>query len=116
MQPIYKYPEYWDEEQYINTFKDNVTYYELTRYDNREYIYTGSPYISATALASALGMGEVQVRKDLAAVTSGGKPKVGYVVSELIEELEQFRGMKAECDMIKAEIESLYNLASIVID
>jgi hypothetical protein len=26
-----------------------------------------------------------------------------------IEELEQFRGMKAECDMIKAEIEALYN-------
>ena len=28
----------------------------------------GSPYISATALANALGMGEVQVRKDLAMV------------------------------------------------
>lgn len=26
-----------------------------------------------------------------------------------IEELEQFRGMKSECDMITAEIESLYN-------
>lgn len=26
-----------------------------------------------------------------------------------IETLEQFRGMKAECDMIQAEIETLYN-------
>ena len=33
-----------------------------------------SPYISATALAAALGMGEVQVRKDLAAVSDGGRP------------------------------------------
>ena len=30
-------------------------------------------HISATALANALGMGEVQVRKDLALVSSGGK-------------------------------------------
>lgn len=51
-------------------------------------------HISATTIATALGLGEVQVRKDLAAVTSGGKPKVGYVVSELIEELEQFMGYK----------------------
>ena len=35
-----------------------------------------SPYISATALANALGMGEVQVRKDLAMVSDGGRPKV----------------------------------------
>ena len=31
-------------------------------------------YISATALANALGMGEVQVRKDLAQVSDGGRP------------------------------------------
>ncbi len=52
----------------------------------------GPDHISATAIAQALGLGEVQVRKDLAAVTSGGKPKVGYVVSELIDELNQFLG------------------------
>ena len=34
-------------------------------------------HISATALANALGMGEVQVRKDLAMVSSGGRPKLG---------------------------------------
>ncbi len=52
----------------------------------------GSPYISATALANALGMGEVQVRKDLAVVSDGGRPKVGYLRESLIDDIEQFLG------------------------
>lgn len=48
--------------------------------------------ISATALASALNMGEVQVRKDLAMVSDGGRPKVGYRRLGLIADLEQFLG------------------------
>ena len=48
--------------------------------------------ISATALAAGLHMGEVQVRKDLASVSSSGKPKVGYNVKDLIAELEAFLG------------------------
>ena len=36
----------------------------------------GPVHISATALANALGMGEVQVRKDLAMVSDGGRPKI----------------------------------------
>ncbi len=51
-----------------------------------------SAYISATALANALGMGEVQVRKDLAAVSNGGRPKIGYLRESLIEDIEQFLG------------------------
>ena len=50
------------------------------------------PYISATALAKHLGLGEVQVRKDLAAVSGAGKPKLGYVTAELVEKLEDFLG------------------------
>ena len=53
---------------------------------------TGSVYISATALANALGMGEVQVRKDLAMVSDGGRPKVGYSRENLVDDLEQFLG------------------------
>ena len=34
--------------------------------------------ISATALAKELGLGEVQVRKDLGAVSGAGRPKTGY--------------------------------------
>ena len=50
------------------------------------------PYISATAIAKHLGLGEVQVRKDLAAVSGAGKPKLGYGTTELVEKLEDFLG------------------------
>ena len=49
-------------------------------------------YISATFLANALHLGEVQVRKDLAVVSSSGKPKVGYLRKLLIQELEHLLG------------------------
>lgn len=52
----------------------------------------GPANISATALAAALNMGEVQVRKDLALVSSGGRPKVGYLRTGLIRDIEQFLG------------------------
>ena len=52
----------------------------------------GPVNISATALAAALNMGEVQVRKDLALVSDGGRPKVGYQRESLIEDIEQFLG------------------------
>jgi len=48
--------------------------------------------ISATVIAADLGLNQVQVRKDLAAVSMGGKPKVGYVVSSLIEDIENYLG------------------------
>jgi len=59
-----------------------------------------SPYISATALANALGMGEVQVRKDLAMVSNGGRPKIGYLRESLIEDIEQFLGYDNTTDAI----------------
>ena len=49
-------------------------------------------HISATALATALGKGEVQVRKDLAIVSDGGRPRIGYLREALIEDIEQFLG------------------------
>lgn len=48
--------------------------------------------ISATTIAEALKLNDVQVRKDLASVSSSGKPKVGYNVKDLIAELEAFLG------------------------
>jgi len=59
-----------------------------------------SPYISATALANALGMGEVQVRKDLSAVSDGGRPKIGYHRESLIEDIEQFLGYDNTTDAV----------------
>ena len=49
-------------------------------------------HISATAIAKYLNLGEVQVRKDLAAVSGAGKPKVGYNTAELISRLEDYLG------------------------
>lgn len=48
--------------------------------------------ISATTIAAALNMGEVQVRKDLAMVSDSGRPKVGYPRSSLTTDIEQFLG------------------------
>ena len=59
-----------------------------------------SPYISATALAAALGMGEVQVRKDLAAVSDGGRPKIGYLRESLMEDISQFLGYDNTTDAV----------------
>ena len=61
---------------------------------------TASPYISATGLANALGMGEVQVRKDLAMVSDGGRPKIGYLRESLIEDISQFLGYDNTTDAI----------------
>lgn len=61
---------------------------------------TASPYISATALANALGMGEVQVRKDLAIVSSGGRPKIGYLRESLAFDIEQFLGYDNTTDAV----------------
>lgn len=55
----------------------------------------GDKYISSTAIAKGLNLNDVQVRKDLALVSqTGGKPKVGYEIDELIADIELFLGMK----------------------
>lgn len=49
--------------------------------------------ISAPAIAADLGLNEVQVRKDLAAVSSqAGKPKRGFDVAMLMRDIERFLG------------------------
>lgn len=60
----------------------------------------GNTHISATALAAALGMGEVQVRKDLAMVSDGGRPKIGYLRESLIDDIEQFLGYDNTTDAV----------------
>ena len=51
-----------------------------------------SETVSATSISRALGFGEVQVRKDLGAVSGEGRPRVGYVTSELISSIEHCLG------------------------
>ena len=50
----------------------------------------GTETISAPIIARELGLGEVQVRKDLGALCGAGKPKIGYPVGELKASLEGF--------------------------
>lgn len=53
-------------------------------------------YISATAIADGLGLNDVQVRKDLAQISSGGRPKVGYNISALTLDIENYLGCGEE--------------------
>ena len=48
--------------------------------------------ISSTSIAKALSLGDVQVRKDLAAVSGAGKPKIGYETDKLITDIESHLG------------------------
>ncbi len=61
---------------------------------------SSGPHISATAIAKALDLGEVQVRKDLNSVNGSGKPKIGYTVSELISSLEEVLGSNDYCSAV----------------
>ena len=59
----------------------------------RKLQYSGVSLVAAPAVADALGFGEVQVRKDFAAVSSlKGKPKTGFQIAELISDMERFLG------------------------
>lgn len=59
---------------YLNSIKDRVA------------------KISATAIAEEFGLNDVQVRKDLGAVSGSGRPKTGYSVAQLISQLEAALG------------------------
>lgn len=61
----------------------------------RSVISKGEENISAPTIARALDMGEVQVRKDLAAISRhGGRPKTGYNTVQLIGDIEDYLGYK----------------------
>lgn len=66
-----------------------------------KHLPPGSPSnISSTAIAIALEVGDVQVRKDLAIASTGGKPKIGYITEELISDLEHFLGYDVSIDAV----------------
>ncbi len=61
----------------------------------------GTESISATSVATALGLNEVQVRKDFSTVSRrGGRPKTGYDVLPLIADLENFLGYHSTRDAV----------------
>ena len=68
----------------------------------------GLIYISSTSIAKGLSLNDVQVRKDLSLVSlNGGKPKVGYVIEELIQDIELFLGLKNNNKSILVGVGSL---------
>jgi len=60
----------------------------------------GVTTVSAKSIAAALDLGEIQVRKDLALVSSCGRPKVGYLTESLIADIEQFLGYNEANDAV----------------
>ena len=78
------------------TFQRLPTYLSFLRTRSED----ASKYVSATAIADALGMNQVVVRKDLASISTSGRPKVGYVREDLIQELERFLGYDNADDAI----------------
>ena len=52
----------------------------------------GMEYISATVLAEELNLKPIQVRKDISCTGIEGKPKVGFVVDELIDSITHVLG------------------------
>ncbi len=52
----------------------------------------GREYISATRIAADLSLGDVQVRKDLNAISGLGRPKIGYNIGSLTASIENALG------------------------
>ena len=70
-------------------------------------------YVSATAIAKSLSLGEVQVRKDLNAVSGAGRPKIGYAVKDLIKSIEDVLGYN---DLAKAIIVGAGKLGQAILN
>ncbi len=67
----------------------------------RDKLKAGDENVSSTVIAEGLQLNPVQVRKDLALVSSAaGKPKLGFRVKELIEDVENFLGLHSTRDAI----------------
>lgn len=71
-----------------------------TYLDFLKHLPSETKTISATSIAKALSLGDVQVRKDLSAVCGTGRPKIGYEVTELTQALEAAVGAQAGCEAV----------------
>ncbi len=57
-------------------------------------LYDRPEMVSAAGIAKALRLNSVLVRKDLACVVAGGRPRTGYITRELMDDIERFMGYK----------------------
>lgn len=58
----------------------------------KQRLSAGDHAVSCPAIGAALGLDPTQVRKDLEATGAVGRPRVGYVLGDLLAHLEQFMG------------------------
>ncbi len=68
--------------------------------DHLKSLPENSENISATAIAKSLDLGDVQVRKDLARVSGGGRRRTGHVRERLIRDIESFLDFATTTDAI----------------
>lgn len=81
----------------LQTYKRLPQYYTYIKV----LMEKGEERLSAPAIAQALQLNEVQVRKDLAAVSrEGGKPRMGFLVEELYESIRENLGYNNVTDAI----------------
>jgi redox-sensing transcriptional repressor len=80
----------------IPTIKRLPSYLRLLRVYREE----GMETISATVLAEELGLKPIQVRKDISCTGIEGKPKVGFIVSKLIDAIVSTLGWDNATDAI----------------
>lgn len=68
----------------------------------------GKPDVSAAQMAQALQLNDVLVRKDIASVSStGGRPKAGFPVSQLIHDIESYMGYHTTKEAVLVGVGSL---------
>jgi redox-sensing transcriptional repressor len=58
----------------------------------KELQATKQEFVSCTGIGRELGLDPTQIRKDLESVGVVGRPRIGYVLAQVIEHLEQFLG------------------------
>ena len=65
-------------------------------------------YVTAPAVAKHLGLNEVQVRKELSLMsTTPGKPRTGFLVEDLIENIETYLGYRNVDEAVLVGVGSL---------
>lgn len=69
---------------------------------------SGKLYVSASFIASELGLHPVQVRKDLASVSSvDGNPRIGFALDKLIDDMSDFLGCNNAHEAVVAGVGNL---------
>jgi redox-sensing transcriptional repressor len=59
-----------------------------------------SNHVSATSIAKALGLGDVQVRKDLAKISNAGRRRTGRSREQLIQDIERYLDLATQIGIV----------------